>query len=102
MDLELAYRSALRMERAGNYAGAIEVWRDVLSEDPTLALAHAMLSRALLSSKRLRGAESEAKAALALDPQSAQAMLTLATAKKRTRAISATWVFGDMGSRSSP
>src|SRR3954451_17224286 len=31
-----------------------------------------------------------------------QKMLTVATAKKRIRAISATWVFGDMGSPSSP
>src|SRR3954451_3079218 len=29
-------------------------------------------------------------------------MLTVTTAKKRIRAISATWVFGDMGSPSSP
>ena len=55
-----------RMEQ-GDVRGAIEIWRQVLSQDPDHAPSHALLSLCLVDTKRLHAAELEAGLALAGD-----------------------------------
>ncbi len=56
-----------QLER-GDLHGAVRSVRQVLSEDPTLAEAHALLAIILVRQKRLHAAEYEAREALKLDP----------------------------------
>lgn len=62
--LELARQ---RLER-GQTDGAIDALRELLSEDPEHASAHAVLALALLGRRRLHAARHEAGLALALEP----------------------------------
>ncbi|HWZ89713.1 MAG TPA: tetratricopeptide repeat protein [Polyangiaceae bacterium] len=60
-------RQRLRM---GDARGAVEPLRRVLSEDPNLAEAHALLACALHNTKRIFAARVECELALQLDPES--------------------------------
>lgn len=62
--LDLARR---RMQN-GQLDGAMDALRQLLSQDPDAAEAHAFLALCLLDKQRLHAAASEAKMALALDP----------------------------------
>lgn len=63
--------------RRGAHAAAIEAWRDVLTEDPMIARAHAALASSLLEERRLVGARAEASRALELEAENTQALLVL-------------------------
>ena len=69
---------AERLYQSGNSAAAIEAWRDVLSEDPGIAEAHAALAMALVEQRRLTAAISEAHAALAIEAENIRARYALA------------------------
>jgi Flp pilus assembly protein TadD len=64
--------------RAGDARGAIEQLRRVLSEDPSLAEAHALLAYALYNAKRVYAARVECDQALALEPENITAHLAAA------------------------
>jgi tetratricopeptide (TPR) repeat protein len=72
-----AMRRARHFALIGNHAAAVEAWRDALTDDPSIAHAHAGLAQSLLALRRREGAAAEAKAALGLDPHNIQAMLVL-------------------------
>lgn len=78
MALDHAIIRAERLYHSGNSAAAVEAWRDVLSEDPAIAEAHAGLALALVEQRRLTAADSEARAALALDAENIRARHALA------------------------
>ena len=62
----------------GHMDGAIDVLREILSNDPDLAEAHAYLSICLLRKRRGHAAAHEAQIALALEPESETALYALA------------------------
>ena len=62
----------------GHIDGAIDVLRDILSNDPDLAEAHAYLAICLLKKRRGHAAAQEARIALTLEPESALALYALA------------------------
>ena len=70
--MELSHSSRLSFARAqlqrGDLHGAVRTLRQVLSEEPTLPDAHALLSVVLLRQKRLHAAGFEAQESLKLDP----------------------------------
>lgn len=73
----------------GDIAGAIESLRQLLSQDPDNAGAHAFLSLCLHDQKRLAAAEHEARLALTLEPELVlghTALGTVALAKQDTGA----------------
>lgn len=78
MSLDRAMIRAERLSQSGNSAAAVEAWRDVLSEDPGIAEAHAALAMALVEQRRLTAAVSEAQAALVLDAENIRARYVLA------------------------
>jgi len=78
MAIQAAAERARRLLHRGDHAAAIEVWRDILSEDPLLAFAHAGLAGALFAARRMTAASAEARQALGLDPECTEAMLVLA------------------------
>ena len=73
-----AYQRAMRLTRMGAHEAAIEAWRDVLTEDPLDADAHAMLAHNLMLRGRMVGARAEAMRALELDAENGEALTTLA------------------------
>lgn len=64
--------------RIGLHAQAIEAWRDVLSEDPGMAEAHAGLANSLFQERRIVAARVEAKRALELDAELTEPFLVMA------------------------
>lgn len=62
----------------GHMEGAIDVLREVLSDDPDLAEAHAYLSICLLRKRRSHAAAHEAHMALSLEPELELALYALA------------------------
>ncbi len=62
----------------GHLDGAIDVLRDILSNDPDFADAHAYLAICLLKKRRGHAAAQEARIALTLEPESALALYALA------------------------
>ncbi len=72
-----AYDRAESLARRGHHGAAIEAWRDVLTEDPMIANAHAGLASSLFEERRLVGARAEASRALELDAQNTQALVVL-------------------------
>lgn len=67
--LVVSARAALLRDDA---KAALELAREALSIDPSIARAHAVLSRALLDLRRPRGARVEAEKAIAADPTCAR------------------------------
>lgn len=65
------YEYATQQYDRGDYKGAIESIRVVLSRMPEFSRAHALLALCLLQEKRIAAAEHEASLALQLDPQDA-------------------------------
>ncbi len=61
--------TAERQLALGQVDAAIETLRQVLSSEPDLAVAHALLALGLVDKKRLHAAAHEAGQALALDPE---------------------------------
>lgn len=61
-------RAAIAIQR-GNHRGAIEALRDVLTEEPDHASAHALLAHSLLATRRRHAARYEADRALACAPE---------------------------------
>jgi len=69
---------ALRFLSVGNTPAAIDVLRNLLSQNPNDSDAHAILSQALLSQLRIEAATQEANLALQLDPGSSLAHFSIA------------------------
>ncbi|TIX49462.1 tetratricopeptide repeat protein [Alteraurantiacibacter aquimixticola] len=73
-----AMARAQELTRRSAYGAAIEAWRDVLTEDPMIADAHAGLAQCLIQEHRMIGARAEATRALELDAENTLAMMALA------------------------
>ena len=69
----------------GHIDGAIDVLRDILSNDPDLAEAHAYLAICLLEKRRGHAAAQEARIALTLEPESELAIYALALSEYAQR-----------------
>lgn len=78
ISIAAATARARHLSNLGHYDAAIEIWRDILSEDPLLPHAHAGLAQALFGARRMTAATAEAREALRLDPEATDAMLVLA------------------------
>jgi len=65
---EYKYEQALRYYSQGQTSAAIDLLKQLLSEDPNDAACHGLLAACLLGKKRIHAAEYELKLALAIDP----------------------------------
>jgi tetratricopeptide (TPR) repeat protein len=77
ISIPAATARARYLSHHGHHDAAIEIWRDILSEEPTLAHAHAGLAQSLFGARRITAADAEAREALRLDPEAVDAMLVL-------------------------
>lgn len=77
--------------RLGNWDGAIDALRGVLSIDPQHAIAHAGLAFALLGARRLPGAAIEADLALSFDGDEPFCHLAAASVLRAERKLERAW-----------
>jgi predicted Zn-dependent protease len=68
MNQAYKYEIALRLMSQGQYAGAINLLKDLLAMDPNDAAYHGTLASCLLQQMRIHAAEYELKIALQLEP----------------------------------
>lgn len=87
--IENAFIHADALHRAGNYSGAIEPLRDVLTEDPEHAEAHQILANCLLQQRRITSAAYEAKMAVTLEPLNSDHRVILALVLNTQRKVKA-------------
>jgi tetratricopeptide (TPR) repeat protein len=80
-----------QQRRLGNWDGAIDALRSVLSIDPHHAIAHAGLAFALLGARRLPGAEIEAELALSCDGDEPYCHLAMAAVLRAARKVDRAW-----------
>jgi Flp pilus assembly protein TadD len=79
------------MRRRGNWDGAIDVLRRVLTEDPDHARAHAALALSLLGARRIQAAEIEARAGLGLDGGAPFCHFAMAAVLRAHRRLDDAW-----------
>ncbi|MDJ0835561.1 MAG: tetratricopeptide repeat protein [Acidobacteriota bacterium] len=73
MEMHRLMEHVERMLRQGNVDSAVEGLRQILSQDPDHAAAHALLAHCLVARKRLHAARNEVGMALTLEPELPQA-----------------------------